>query len=58
MDLSILEYVVVEHDTFQRDEEHVGDFLDDGALCSVRALPAVLAEAVRYDLAVVHCLQG
>ena len=56
MDLGVLEYVIVEHDTLQRDEEHVGDFLDDGALCSVRALPTVLAEAVRYDLAVVHCL--
>ena len=55
MDFGVLEYVVVEHYTFQRNEEHVRHVLDDGALCCVRALATVLAETIRDYLAVVHC---
>lgn len=58
MNLCVHEHIVVEDDSFERNEEQVGYGVDNRSFGGVSALSAILAQAVRYDLSSVHSLQG
>lgn len=58
MDFSVHEDVVVEDDSFQGNEKHVGHVFDQGPFGRVSSLATVFAQAVGNNLTVMHGLKG
>jgi hypothetical protein len=58
VDFSVHEDVVVEDDSFEWNEKHVGNVFDQGPFGGVSSLATVFAQAVGDNLTAVHVLKG
>jgi hypothetical protein len=58
VDFGVHEDVVVEDDSFEGNEKHVGHVLYQGPFGGVSSLATVFAQTVGNNLTVVHGLQG